>query len=88
MNAASFTPKPRIIATADITTMSSGISDSVISAKSKLPTLNPIAKNHNNNTTAPTCVKKKKINAILSLAPSPYHAIRKKDGINMTSKKI
>ena len=50
--------------------------------------INSIAKNPNNNTTAPTCVQKKNINAILRLAPSQYHAIRKKDGINMTSKNM
>ena len=50
MNAASLTPNPRIIATADITIISSGISDSTISTKSKLPMLNPIAKNPNNKT--------------------------------------
>ena len=54
MNAASLTPRPRIIATADIAIISGGISDSLISAKSKLPTLNQLAKNPSNNTTAPT----------------------------------
>ena len=53
-NAASLTPNPRIIATADTTRMSGSISASLISTKSKLPTLRPIAKKPSNRTTAPT----------------------------------
>ena len=69
--AASFTPNPRIIATADTTRISGSISASVISAKSKLPTLRPIAKKPSNRTTAPTCVQNKNCKAILRLFPSP-----------------
>ncbi len=53
-NAASFTPSPIIIATAASKTTSSGISDSLMSAKSKLPMLKPITKNPKRRTTAPT----------------------------------
>ena len=77
-----------IIATAAMITTSDGIPVSSISAKSKLPIVRPIDKNPNNRMTAPTCVQKKNINAILRFGPSPYQAIKKKEGISITSKKI
>ena len=53
MNTASLTPSPIEIAIAESIRMSFGISDSWISAKSKLPIVRPIIKNPNNKTTAP-----------------------------------
>ena len=77
-----------IIATAAIMTTSEGIPVSSISAKSKLPIVRPIDKNPRSKITAPTCVQKKNISAILRLGPSPYQAIKKKEGISITSKKM
>ena len=87
-NAASFTPRPITIATAASKTRSSGISDSLMSTKSKLPTLKPIVKNPKRRITAPTCVQKKNNRAILLLGPAPQNAIKKNEGINITSKKM
>ena len=56
-----------MIATAAGTTTSVGMSASLISAKSKLPTLRPIANHPKSKITAPTCVQKKNISAILRL---------------------
>jgi len=56
-----------MIATAAGTTTSVGISASLMSAKSKLPTLRPIAKSPRSKITAPTCVQKKNMSAILRL---------------------
>ena len=88
INAASFTPRPIAIATAETNTISCGIFDSSISAKSKLPMVRPIINNPNSKTTAPACVQKKNIKLILLLGPSPQSAIKKKAGSNIISKKI
>ena len=56
-----------MIATAAGNRISGGIAASLMSAKSKLPTLRPIANNPKRRITAPTCVQKKNMSAILSL---------------------
>ena len=88
MNTASFTPNPIVMATAESITMSGGISDSLISAKSKLPMVRPIIRKPSNKTTAPAWVQNRNIMPIFLLGPSPQRATRKKPGMSMTSKKI
>ena len=86
-NAAIFTPSPIIIPAAASARIFCGIPCSLMSAKLKLPTFNPIARKPRRRITAPTCVQKKNNKATLRLASYPHNAIMKNAGISITSKK-